>query len=51
MTPKLPTRPLAKFAYVQGFEGKRGRRIVAYYNVCEDLGTASLSKLPAEVEL
>ncbi|MCC8399196.1 MAG: palindromic element RPE1 domain-containing protein [Rickettsia endosymbiont of Platyusa sonomae] len=43
-------RPLAKLAYVQGFEGDASPRTAAYSNVREDSSTASLSKLPAEVE-
>ncbi|WP_341749995.1 palindromic element RPE1 domain-containing protein [Candidatus Tisiphia endosymbiont of Sialis lutaria] len=43
-------RPLRKLAYAEGFEGDAERRTTAYSNVCEDSSTASLSKLPAEVE-
>ncbi|MCC8398880.1 MAG: palindromic element RPE1 domain-containing protein [Rickettsia endosymbiont of Labidopullus appendiculatus] len=43
-------RPLAKLAYAQGFVGDTSPRTAAYYNVREDSSTASLSKLPAEVE-
>ncbi|WP_341750189.1 ATP-binding cassette domain-containing protein [Candidatus Tisiphia endosymbiont of Sialis lutaria] len=44
-------RPLAKLAYVQGFEGDASPRTATYSSVREDSSTASLSKLPAEVEL
>ncbi|MCC8415788.1 MAG: palindromic element RPE1 domain-containing protein [Rickettsia endosymbiont of Gnoriste bilineata] len=42
--------PLRKLAYAQGFEGDASPRTAAYSNVREDSSTASLSKLPAEVE-
>ncbi|WP_425360199.1 MULTISPECIES: palindromic element RPE1 domain-containing protein [unclassified Candidatus Tisiphia] len=47
----LPIRPLAKLAYAEEFEGDAERRTAAYSSVREDSSTASLSKLPAEVEL
>ncbi|MCC8371787.1 MAG: palindromic element RPE1 domain-containing protein [Rickettsia endosymbiont of Pseudomimeciton antennatum] len=43
-------RPLAKLAYAEEFEGDASPRTAAYLNVREDSNTASLSKLPAEVE-
>ncbi|MCC8483585.1 MAG: palindromic element RPE1 domain-containing protein [Rickettsia endosymbiont of Labidopullus appendiculatus] len=43
-------RPLRKLAYAEEFEGDAERRTAAYYSVREDSSTASLSKLPAEVE-
>ncbi|MCC8372361.1 MAG: palindromic element RPE1 domain-containing protein [Rickettsia endosymbiont of Pseudomimeciton antennatum] len=43
-------RPLSKLAYAQGFEGDASPRTTVYSNVREDSSTASLSKLPAEVE-
>ncbi|MCC8398892.1 MAG: 2-oxoglutarate dehydrogenase E1 component [Rickettsia endosymbiont of Labidopullus appendiculatus] len=46
----VTNRPLAKLAYAQGFEGDASPRTAAYSNVREDSSTASLSKLPAEVE-
>ncbi|MCC8397761.1 MAG: NADH-quinone oxidoreductase subunit J [Rickettsia endosymbiont of Labidopullus appendiculatus] len=47
---KYSNRPLAKLAYAQGFEGDASPRTAAYSSVREDSSTASLSKLPAEVE-
>ncbi|MCC8371317.1 MAG: DNA polymerase I [Rickettsia endosymbiont of Pseudomimeciton antennatum] len=44
------SRPLRKLAYAEGFEGDASPRTAAYSNVREDSSTASLSKLPAEVE-
>ncbi|MCC8371282.1 MAG: palindromic element RPE1 domain-containing protein [Rickettsia endosymbiont of Pseudomimeciton antennatum] len=44
-------RPLAQLAYAEEFEGDAERRTTAYSSVREDSSTASLSKLPAEVEL
>ncbi|MCC8372297.1 MAG: tRNA (adenosine(37)-N6)-threonylcarbamoyltransferase complex ATPase subunit type 1 TsaE [Rickettsia endosymbiont of Pseudomimeciton antennatum] len=43
-------RPLRKPAYAEEFEGDASPRTAAYSNVREDSSTASLSKLPAEVE-
>ncbi len=43
-------RPLTKLAYAEEFVGDTERRTEAYSSVCEDSSTASLSKLPAEVE-
>jgi RPE1 domain-containing protein len=43
-------RLLAKLAYAQGFEGDASPRTAAYSSVREDSSTASLSKLPAELE-
>ncbi|HJD56764.1 palindromic element RPE1 domain-containing protein [Candidatus Tisiphia endosymbiont of Ptychoptera albimana] len=47
---KVNNRPLAKLAYAEEFGGDAERRTAAYFNVREDSSTASLSKLPAEVE-
>ncbi|MCC8399244.1 MAG: palindromic element RPE1 domain-containing protein [Rickettsia endosymbiont of Platyusa sonomae] len=44
-------KPLAKLAYAEEFEGDASPRTAAYSSVHEDSSTASLSKLPAEVEL
>ncbi|MCC8398109.1 MAG: palindromic element RPE1 domain-containing protein [Rickettsia endosymbiont of Labidopullus appendiculatus] len=43
-------RPLAKLAYAEEFEGNASPRTAAYSSVREDSSTASLSKLPPEVE-
>ncbi len=43
-------RPLRKLAYAEEFEGDASPRTAAYSSVREDSSTASLSKLPAEVE-
>ncbi|HJD57113.1 ATP-dependent DNA helicase RecG [Candidatus Tisiphia endosymbiont of Ptychoptera albimana] len=51
VTQEKNTRPLAKLAYAEEFEGDAERRTAAYSNVREDSSTASLSKLPSEVEL
>jgi RPE1 domain-containing protein len=44
------TRPLAKFAYAEGFEGDSERRTTAYLSVREDSSTESTYKSPVEVE-
>ncbi len=50
VTQEKNTRPLAKLAYAEEFEGDAERRTAAYSNVREDSSTASTYKLPAEVE-
>ncbi|MCC8397789.1 MAG: phage major capsid protein [Rickettsia endosymbiont of Labidopullus appendiculatus] len=50
ITKQIYNRPLLKLAYAQGFERDASPRTAAYSNVREDSSTASLSKLPAEVE-
>ncbi len=51
MSDNNKNRPLAKLAYAEEFEGDASPRTAAYSSVREDSSTASLSKLPAEVEL
>ncbi|WP_250311444.1 leucine--tRNA ligase [Rickettsia endosymbiont of Oedothorax gibbosus] len=46
----IDSRPLAKLAYAEEFEGDASPRTAAYSNVREDSSTASTYKLPAEVE-
>jgi ferrochelatase len=43
-------RPLRKLAYAEEFVGDTECKTAAYMDVCEDLSTGSMHKLPAEVE-